>query len=103
MACSQISGVAATPDSWSSTAATPVLICRHFGAANMHPSQPERRVLVIGARLDLGAHARERHAMDPFEVVAIAPLNDVGAREVALKNSALPFQRRETPVRFPIL
>src|SRR5271170_6686746 len=61
----------------------------------MHPSQPERRVLVIGARLDLGAHARERHAMDSFEVVAVAPLDHVGAREVALKNSALPFERRE--------
>ena len=34
--------------------------------------------------------------MDPFEVVAVAPLNHVGAREVALKNSALRFQRRET-------
>ena len=64
----------------------------------MHPSQPKRRVLVIGARLDFGAHARQGHPMNPFEVVAVAPLNRVGAREVSAENRTLPFQRRKTLV-----
>src|SRR5258708_32623225 len=58
----------------------------------MHPSQPERRILMIGTRLDFSAHARQRHPMDPFQVVAIAPLNRVGAGEVSAENRALPFQ-----------
>src|SRR5580704_14437448 len=61
----------------------------------MHPSQAESRVFVISARLDFSPYARERHPMDPFEVVAIAPLNSVGAREVPAEDRALPFQRRE--------
>src|ERR1700691_5000019 len=34
--------------------------------------------------------------MYSFEIVAVAPLNRFGAREVTAKNRALPFQRRET-------
>ena len=64
----------------------------------MHPSQAKRGVFVIGARLDFGAHARQRHPMDAFEVIAVAPLDRVGAREVSAKNRALRFQCRETLV-----
>ncbi len=69
----------------------------------MHPAQAERRILVIGARLDFGAHARQRHPMDTFEVVAIAPLNRVGASEVSAENRAIPFERRETLLDFRFL
>ena len=69
----------------------------------MHPSQPERRVLVIRARLDFSAHARQRHPMNPFQIVAVAPLNHVGAREMTSEDRALTFQRRETLLDFRFL
>ena len=50
---------------------------------------------MIGARLDFSTHARQRHPMDPLQIVAIAPLNRVGAGEVSAENRALPFQRRK--------
>ena len=49
-------------------------------SAESHPTEPERREFVVGARLDLGTQTVERLPMDALEDVTVAPLLDALSR-----------------------
>src|ERR1700733_8592684 len=66
------------------------------------PSHQERRVLVIVAWLDLGAHLGECLAMDALQDIAIAPLLHGSRSKMTTENRTRGFQPRQRAGNFGV-